>query len=600
MSGVFGRRSVKPWLAVLLLAFGGGLVFSQPTFAAEADCPPGTTPAPGASLVIASQPDQSVGEQGQPQTMSVVANDQPSEGATFVLTSLRLSLVDNPVPGSTVGDDGKTVIVPGEGTYVANDDGTITFTPLPSFVGTARGVRYSIRDTAGKMTSNIYRPIVKGTPPPVCDPTVSQMVLPERQVGLAGALEGSPHLVSDASKLKPWTSLASSADGQIVTGVAGQEGIYRSLDGGATWTQSYAAGSTYWSKVASSADGQSVAVIPGTWLTSPPIVSTDGGATWTLPASAQTSGWIDIAVSSDGQTMVGLTQREIYISHDNGATWQGSVPVSGARYHGLALANNGQTITLLTSAGISRSQDSGSTWITLNQPPDLDSSATWAGLSGSADGQKLVAYSPYSSGISYSPDGGNTWSVVTPPDGNIMSAQLSTDGSMILVFNAVTMDVISSRDAGQSWTKLLDSTGNYYTDSGVAYSTGALSSNAQQLVVASYNPDGGYVYTSSDGGASWQLRDNTPVKVDPNLIDLDPATPGQQLTMRNDTEGWVATYNPEFDEYHISIDPQKANPYYDASTDSYRFSTVYTVITPEGCLQPTPGKIIIRLTQAPA
>ncbi len=114
--------------------------------------------------VAAAIPDTSNGLQGEVQVYNVLSNDTPSEGASFVLSSLRLALVSNPRTGSTVSNDNKTVTAPTEGVYVAGGNGRITYTPTPSFVGTARGVQYSIDDTAGETVTSTYKPVVTTTP----------------------------------------------------------------------------------------------------------------------------------------------------------------------------------------------------------------------------------------------------------------------------------------------------------------------------------------------------------------------------------------------------------------------------------------------------
>ena len=55
-------------------------------------------------------------------------NDEPSEGAEWDPTSLCIV-----TPTGCVD----RLEVPGEGTWVANDDGTLTFTPEPGFDGEA-------------------------------------------------------------------------------------------------------------------------------------------------------------------------------------------------------------------------------------------------------------------------------------------------------------------------------------------------------------------------------------------------------------------------------------------------------------------------------
>jgi hypothetical protein len=56
--------------------------------------------------------------------------------------------------------------IAGEGTYTLNPDGTVTFDPLPTFVGTATGVLYQVQDLLGRYASATLTPTVMPPPPP--------------------------------------------------------------------------------------------------------------------------------------------------------------------------------------------------------------------------------------------------------------------------------------------------------------------------------------------------------------------------------------------------------------------------------------------------
>ncbi len=149
---VLVHKPLRKRLGLMMVVFAalGAFSFAAPSYAAE-------------PCVATAAPDTSTGAQGEVQVYNVVANDTPSEGASFILGSLTLALVDSPVEGSTVSADGKKVTVPGEGVYVALSSGKIQFTPEASFVGKAKGVRYSIKDTNGQTVQGTYTPTVTGS-----------------------------------------------------------------------------------------------------------------------------------------------------------------------------------------------------------------------------------------------------------------------------------------------------------------------------------------------------------------------------------------------------------------------------------------------------
>ena len=101
------------------------------------------------SLVLPSQAipsavnDTSINGQDVNQIISPLTNDQAEAGYPFTSASLFLC-------GYGSGPftcDKTTLEVPGEGTYTVNANGTVTFDPLPSYVGTATPVQYQVTDT---------------------------------------------------------------------------------------------------------------------------------------------------------------------------------------------------------------------------------------------------------------------------------------------------------------------------------------------------------------------------------------------------------------------------------------------------------------------
>ncbi|WP_226470547.1 Ig-like domain-containing protein, partial [Luteimonas panaciterrae] len=93
----------------------------------------------GQPPVANPDPDAGTGAPGQPVTIPVLGNDTDPD--------------NNIDPGTVVivgaPGDGKTLVVPGEGTWQVNPDGTITFTPEEDFVGTTTPIEYTVSDTTG-------------------------------------------------------------------------------------------------------------------------------------------------------------------------------------------------------------------------------------------------------------------------------------------------------------------------------------------------------------------------------------------------------------------------------------------------------------------
>ncbi|HEL1558075.1 TPA: hypothetical protein TXJ05_002312, partial [Streptococcus suis] len=103
-------------------------------------------------------PETTNGLQGQ--TQSTDTNILFTEGDSVApIDSSSITLLDesgNPVTEVPAKDSNGNVI----GSYVLNSDGTITFTPKPSFVGTAVPVEIQAQDSNGTIVRTLYTPVV--------------------------------------------------------------------------------------------------------------------------------------------------------------------------------------------------------------------------------------------------------------------------------------------------------------------------------------------------------------------------------------------------------------------------------------------------------
>ncbi|NQN51235.1 YSIRK-type signal peptide-containing protein, partial [Streptococcus suis] len=97
----------------------------------------------------------SVGLQGKVQTgKPAFEKAATAPNGVAELDNATLTLLD------ANGNKTKEFSVDGQGTYKLNDDGTIKFTPLPEFVGSATPVHVQIADTNGTIVSTTYTPVV--------------------------------------------------------------------------------------------------------------------------------------------------------------------------------------------------------------------------------------------------------------------------------------------------------------------------------------------------------------------------------------------------------------------------------------------------------
>ena len=116
-------------------------------------------------------PDTSSGPQGVAQSVVVVTNDSAASGTTLVSSTVTLSCAS--APNCTRNSDG-TVTIDSQGTYSAvAADGTVVFTPLPAFTGTATPVTYTVSDALGQSATTTYTPTVIPAPVAIDDTSIN-------------------------------------------------------------------------------------------------------------------------------------------------------------------------------------------------------------------------------------------------------------------------------------------------------------------------------------------------------------------------------------------------------------------------------------------
>jgi len=164
--------------------------------------------------------------EGVTATVHPLGNDSTDPAAALVTGSL--TLVD-PVGGTT----SSSVVVPGEGRYAAQSDGTVTFTPDPGFSGTGH-VDYRISDDAGRTSSATISVVVAAVVPIALDDAASTPYeTPVAVSVLANDSEGAATAPLDASSVQ----LLDPASGVPVTTLtlAGQGAYAVQPDGSVTF-----------------------------------------------------------------------------------------------------------------------------------------------------------------------------------------------------------------------------------------------------------------------------------------------------------------------------------------------------------------------------
>ena len=216
-------------------------------------------------------------------------------------------------------------------------------------------------------------------------------------------------LVRSADFGANWTSVstpevldrvACSTDGQKLVGTSGGR-IFRSPDGGGSWSMAHDDSTKAWNAIVLSADGGSI-LAGGTNqvadASSALISSGDFGSTWTQHQSSEPwyTGWISVALSADGATMLAVSSspQRLFASYNSGANWSVIASSNTTTYkyiNAVFCSNDGQVVLVNTDGvgGLSVSKDGGASFAEL---PNLNAySLTPLALSG--DGLLAFSYS---------------------------------------------------------------------------------------------------------------------------------------------------------------------------------------------------------------
>ncbi|WP_223623003.1 Ig-like domain-containing protein [Microbacterium sp. EST19A] len=182
-------------------------------------------------------PDSDRTSQNVPVTVGILGNDRPGQLADGTDGELDPASVVFPPTGqpagSTVGDGGKTLEVPGEGVYRIGADGQVTFTPEPPLRGAATPVVYAVTDSLGNVASSTLTITVAGV-----DPIArSNAATTSQGVPVVIDVIGNDSSGTDGAALDPASLRIVGAGGTLVTELrVPGEGLWAVVDGTIVFT----------------------------------------------------------------------------------------------------------------------------------------------------------------------------------------------------------------------------------------------------------------------------------------------------------------------------------------------------------------------------
>ena len=264
-----------------------------------------------------------------------------------------------------------------------------------------------------------------------------------------------------------FSGVATSLNGSIVYavvdtgtwGISPQAKGYRSFDSGETWAEVASMPALYWASVDVSANGQVIIAAGSGYVSgvqySEVYRSTDGGSTWSVVfAPIPNRLFSEVAVSADGQKFIARSNFGVEYSPDQGANWTN---IRVGTLAGADISGDGSTIMVTEyGVGIRKSTDQGTSW-TVVKP---DTTTDWTGIELSNDGLTAIAVSK-TSGVSgaafFTRDGGTFWTQYNPSpafaNNQLAVGSVSPDGNTMVIASYGTSPNITT-DAGNTWVNL--------------------------------------------------------------------------------------------------------------------------------------------------
>lgn len=350
------------------------------------------------------------------------------------------------------------------------------------------------------------------------------------------------------------------ANADIVYAAAGQAGIYKSTNAGVSWSwlgnglsgwrfQVVAVdpedGTLY---IASAEDDATAEVV---------FRSADGGATWTrvLQIEPESLGILNVT-AAEGVVYV-QTFTRVFRSLDSGATW--AQVFGGGLLSDIELDPNApQTAWLASQSGLLTTADGGATWQLVPTPADVRSVAL-------APSNPSTVYLATGTDLYRSADAGATWARggATPDRIGELAVDPADPGTVYSYGPALLV----SRDGGQTWRRL--ERGLPFVGDQIAHAFSlAIRPDRQGALYAGLHREG--VYRVAEAGRAWRSTGQTGlagrrfewIKVDPRVPSSLYALEAGQLWRSLDRGAtWRRLARNVFSSavHDLAFDPRRAN-----------------------------------------
>ena len=170
-----------------------------------------------------------------------------------------------------------------------------------------------------------------------------------------------PHILA-ASLMFALSSVAPAFSATNVFGLLDTGEIYKSTNGGATWS---AIGATVVRDAVGLAAGSSSTDLYLASRSGTIYRSNNGGVAWSAVGAVSSSDVSGLALTSFGNVLVLTSTGTLYSSTDHGATFTAIAALAGSDWVGLARGPLGRLYALTRTGQVAQSQDQGTTWSTV-------------------------------------------------------------------------------------------------------------------------------------------------------------------------------------------------------------------------------------------